>query len=73
MRKVVVSNTKSINNSSVAQTKHHRKTRLPASKLSKAIKSQLKKRSRCLSVLCNTNISIGNTPKLDDAVTNLTK
>ena len=73
MRRVVVPNTKSINNSNVAQTKHHRKTRLPASKLSKAIKSQLKKRSRCLSVLCNTNISIGNTPKLDDAVTNLTK
>ena len=65
MRKVVVPNTKSINNSSLAQMKHSRKTRLPASKLSKAIKNKLK--------LSNTNISIGNTPKLDDAITNLTK
>ena len=43
MRRVVVPNTKTINNSSVAQTKHSRKTRLSASKLSKAIKNQLKK------------------------------
>ena len=43
MRRVVVPNTKTINNSSVAQTKHSRKTRLSASNLSKAIKNQLKK------------------------------